>query len=127
MRAMVDLARQTNGKPVTMKEIARRQGIKPKYLEQILRKLRKAGLIQSIRGPGGGYILKKDPKSIRLSEIIEAVGESTYPVFCVAKRPSRSCLRAKNCPTRSYWKELDDLILTFFKKRTLEDVCQGRS
>lgn len=124
VRAMIELVHQIDGNPITLREIARRQGIKHKYLEQIFLKLRKEKLIKSIRGPGGGYLLNRDPKKIKISEIIQAIGESTAPVFCVAKDSKRRCPLASSCPTRPYWKELSKEIDKFFSNLTLFDVCQ---
>ena len=123
---MVDLANQSKGKPIPLNKVAKRQGVKTKYLEQIFLKLHHAKLIESKKGPGGGYFIARDPKTIKLSEIMEAVGESNTPVFCVAKTRTKYCPRSTHCPTRPYWLELRMIIDTFFETYTLEDVCKEK-
>jgi Rrf2 family protein len=124
MRAMIDLANQPRGKAVTLAEIAARQEVKPKYLEQIFIKLHHANLIKSKKGPGGGYFLGRNPKLIKVSEIITAVGETKNPVFCVDDAKHEQCPRVRSCPTRPYWQKLKNVIETFFDSYTLYDLCE---
>jgi len=125
---MVDLANQPKGKVIALHEIAKRQGVKPKYLEQIFLKLHHARLIKSKKGPGGGYFIDRDPKLIKISEIMEAVGESRAPVYCVDKKKYKHCPRVNCCPTRPYWRKLKKIIDTFFDTITLYDISkQGKS
>ena len=126
LRAMVELAGQRKDRPLPLKVISKRQGIRPKYLEQLLRRLRLTGLVKSVKGPGGGYLLSRKPELISLLDIVKAVGESLTPVFCVAKNKRKRCPRYRWCPTRPSWKKLDHLIEKFFKDRTLLDLCRKR-
>ncbi|GAI14963.1 HTH-type transcriptional regulator IscR [subsurface metagenome] len=126
LRTLVDLANQPKGKVIPLIEIAKRQSVKPKYLEQIFLKLRQAKLIKSKKGPGGGYFISRAPDSIKISEIMKAVGESKAPVFCVDKKKYKHCSRIKRCPTRPYWKKLNKIIGTFFDTHTLSDLCKER-
>ncbi len=123
-RAMVDLANQPKGKPISLTEIAKRQDVTVKYLGKIFLQLLRAELIRSKKGPGGGYYIGRNPRSIKLSEIMEAVGESRAPVFCVAKKRSKDCPRMNRCPTRPYWGKLKEVIDTFFDKVTLYDISK---
>ena len=124
VRALIDLVNQPDGKPNALHEIAQRQGVKLRYLEQIFLKLRRARLIASKKGPGGGYFVNRSPKSIRLSEIMRAVGESTAPVFCVAENHQKECIRMQFCPARPYWRKLKQVIDNFFNAVTLDDMSK---
>ncbi len=126
VRALVDLANQPESKIIPLIEIAKRQSVKPKYLEQIFLKLRQAKLIKSKKGPGGGYFISRAPSSVKISEIMKAVGESKAPVFCVATKKYKHCSRINRCPTRPYWKKLNKIIGTFFDTHTLSDLCKKR-
>lgn len=124
MRALIDLVNQPDDRPNSLREIAQRQGVKLRYLEQIFLKLRQARLINSKKGPGGGYYISRDPKSIELSEIIRAVGECSAPVFCVAEKQQKICPRIKYCPSRPYWKKLKQVIDNFFDSVTLDEMSK---
>lgn len=126
VRALAYLGRQYKKAAITLKEIALREGVTEKYLEQIFYRLSKAGLISTKKGPGGGYILCRHPASIKLSEIMSAVGESFAPVFCVADKKTKSCSRSKNCPIRPYWKKLKLTLENFFGSHTLADINKRR-
>ncbi len=126
VRAMVELASQPLNKTTPLGKIAHDQGIKRKYLEQIFLKLHNAGLISSVRGPRGGYIIKKNPKSIKLSAIMAAVGESSVPVFCVDQKNNQKCPRNNRCPTQMYWRKLKKVIDGFLNAYTLSDALRRR-
>lgn len=121
---MVDLANQPKSKAIALTEIAKRQGVKVKYLEQIFLKLHQAKLIRSKKGPGGGYLIERDLRSIRIGEIMDAVGESKNPVFCVGKQKHKHCPRIKCCPTRPYWEKLKKVIDAFFDTLTLYEISK---
>ncbi|UCG29331.1 MAG: Rrf2 family transcriptional regulator [candidate division WOR-3 bacterium] len=127
LRALVELAQQDEDKALSLAVIARRQHVKPKYLEQILFKLRRARLIKGKKGPGGGFSLARDPKNIRLKEILDAVGESTAPVQCVLGKADRYCSQNALCPMQECWSELKKQIDSFFNSYTLHDVCNNRN
>ena len=125
VRAMVYLARQLPRKTLSLNEIASAEGVTEKYLEQIFMKLTKAGLLKTVKGPGGGYQLSKEPERIKLKDIISAVGESYVPVFCVAQRKN-FCPRSRICPIRSYWFRLKQMIENFFDTHTLAEISKKR-
>lgn len=107
-------------KAITLKEVASCQGITHKYLEQIFLRLHKAGLIKTTKGPGGGYMLAKNPKKLTLKNIMDAVGETYILIDCLKNR--KSCPRSRNCSTRPFWQELNQLIIRFFSHYVLADV-----
>lgn len=127
LRALVELANQPRDKAISLSIIAQRQCVKPKYLEQILYRLRQAGLINGKKGPGGGFYLARGPKAIRLKEVLDAVGESTSPVQCVMGKADKYCAHVAQCHMKSCWQELKKEIDAFFNKRTLWDVCSSKN
>jgi len=122
LRAMVDLAMHCNEQPVPRKDIARRQEISPHYIEQLFIKLREAGYIEAIRGPGGGYVLSKSPEDIRVGALIEAVEEILGPVPCLASDSPIECHRAQTCVARRLWVELGQTIYDFLNSVSLQDL-----
>jgi Rrf2 family iron-sulfur cluster assembly transcriptional regulator len=128
--AMVDLAAQTaahgTAKPVALGEIAERQGISLSYLEQLFGKLRRAGLVLSARGPGGGYRLAFPAAETRIADIILAVDEPIKATRCEVGSP-RGCLGGRSrCLTHDLWEELGNQIHMFLTSVTLDDVVRRR-
>lgn len=124
--AMVDLARHGGDGPVALADIALRQEISLSYLEQLFAKLRRGGLVRSVRGPGGGYLLARPGDDTRIADIILAVDEPLRATRC---RPSTSlgCLSDHSrCLTHDLWEELGNQIQVFLNSVTLEDVLQRR-
>jgi Rrf2 family iron-sulfur cluster assembly transcriptional regulator len=117
--AMLDLASNDSSRPVTLDMISQRQNISLSYLEQLFAKLRKASLVKSIRGPGGGYLLNVDPVDVTLTEIIEAVDENIDLRRC---HGSKNCLRGKQCLSHHLWCEVSDQIRGFLSSRNLQQV-----
>jgi len=117
--AMLDLASNDSSKPVTLDMISQRQNISLSYLEQLFAKLRKASLVKSIRGPGGGYLLNVNPVDITLTEIIEAVDENIDLRRC---HGAKNCLRGKQCLSHHLWCEVSDQIRGFLSSRNLQQV-----
>ena len=126
VRAMFDLASHFKVNPVPLRQISEREGISINYLEQLFLKLKKAGLVDSVRGPGGGYLLKKRPKEIRISDIARAVEESLAPISCIESQKNPKCHRINTCIPRLLWKELGEKILGFLDSMTLADLLQTR-
>ena len=120
--AMADLAINNAKKPVSLSEISLRQGISLSYLEQLFLKLKKNNLVLSIRGSQGGYILNKSPEDIKLSFIINAVGEKIKTIKC--KKDSKKGCNGKSmkCITHDLWDDLELHINNFFDKNTLKDI-----
>ena len=120
--AMADLAKNNIKKPINLTEISLRQGISISFLEQLFLKLKKNNLVQSSRGPDGGYILSRSPEEIKLSSIIKAVDEKIKTVGC--KKESKKGCNGKSikCITHSLWDDLETHINNFFEKNTLKDI-----
>jgi Rrf2 family iron-sulfur cluster assembly transcriptional regulator len=117
--AMLDLASNGSSRPVTLDMISQRQNISLSYLEQLFAKLRKASLVRSIRGPGGGYLLNVNPVDVTLTEIIEAVDENIDLRRC---HGAKNCLRGKQCLSHHLWCEVSDQIRGFLSSRNLQQV-----
>lgn len=123
LRIMLDLAMSGGKGPVSVKDIARRQDISTKYMEQIVTTLCKAGYLKSIRGPQGGYLLAKAPRDYTVGMILRITEGSLAPVACLDVGPD-SCPRSAFCATLRLWKELDEAIAGVVDKYTLEDLVQ---
>ena len=120
--AMADLARSNVKKPTSLIEISLRQGISLSFLEQLFLRLKKNNLVNSTRGPHGGYILSKAPGEIKLSSIINAVDEQIKTLKC--KKESKKGCNGKSikCITHYLWDDLETHINSFFEKNTLKDI-----
>ena len=119
LRIMVDLAENQEGGPVSLKDIAERENIGIKYLEIIVSSLNKNGLLKSVRGKNGGYMLNREPADYTISSILNADEGSLAPVACVS---DGDCKNAPSCKTYVLWKELDDVIEDFLSSKTLADI-----
>jgi Rrf2 family iron-sulfur cluster assembly transcriptional regulator len=117
--AMLDLALHFDQGAVTLAEIARRQGISLSYLEQLFAKLRRAGLVDSVRGPGGGYNLAQNPSKIAVAEIIVAINENIDARRCGG---NANCNGDERCLTHQLWEDLSDRIYDFLQGITLGDL-----
>lgn len=121
LRLMLDLALHMDGDPVRIKDIAARQEISAKYLEQIVSVLAKAKFVRSIRGPQGGYHLTRKPKDYGVGEIIRLIEGDMAPVSCLEDEVNM-CPRQQICVTVRLWKELDEAIRGVLDKYTLADL-----
>lgn len=124
--AMADLAAINEGKPVALSDIAVRQGISLSYLEQLFAKLRRAGLVKSARGAGGGYSLTGAPSTIRVADIVEAVDEQIRTTACVTGSAVGCQGTTARCLTHDLWDELGRQIEIFLNAVTLEDILKKR-
>jgi Rrf2 family transcriptional regulator, iron-sulfur cluster assembly transcription factor len=125
VRALFDLAYHGGGQPTQIKDIARRQKISHRYLEQIFNKLLKAGLLKSRRGPRGGYLLARDPSEISVGDIIVAAQGPIVPVRCLTPEGSRkkSCELLPTCITNHVWRETQRLLVDYYKSVSVADLC----
>jgi Rrf2 family iron-sulfur cluster assembly transcriptional regulator len=124
--AMVDLAKYGSGSPVALSEIAERQEISLSYLEQLFAKLRRADLVNSVRGPGGGYVLARQADDTRIADIILAVDEPIRATRCTPGSATGCTGNKGRCVTHDLWEELSNLIHLFFNSITLADVVGRR-
>lgn len=124
--AMVDLARNGNGSPIALADIADRQEISLSYLEQLFAKLRRGGLVKSVRGPGGGYLLARDPDQTRISDVILAVDEPIRATRCEPNSAIGCHTDKSRCLTHDLWEELGNQIHLYLSSVTLDDVVSRR-
>jgi Rrf2 family iron-sulfur cluster assembly transcriptional regulator len=117
--AMLDIAYYDRGNPISLPEIAERQGISLSYLEQLFSRLKKSGLVESIKGPGGGYKLSKNANDIVISEVIKAVDDSVETTACNGKA---NCHNNQQCLSHNLWEDLGAEINNFLSDVTLQQV-----
>ncbi len=122
LRVMIDLAMNGNEKFISLKDIAIRQEISIKYLEQIIAMLNKAGYLETARGNTGGYKLKKEPKEYIVGDILRATEGDLAPIYCLTE--DGECSRKENCKTHSFWQGLDKTINDYVNSKTLEDLIK---
>jgi len=124
--AMVDLACHSDGHPVSLSDIAEREEISLSYLEQLFAKLRRSGLVKSVRGPGGGYLLAHHRDDTRIADIIVAVDEPLQAVRCTPGAALGCRGDRSRCLTHDLWEELSNQIHLYLSSVSLGDVCDKR-
>jgi len=124
--AMVDLAAQGSDRPTALADIAERQEISLSYLEQLFAKLRRGGLVTSVRGPGGGYLMAKPARETLIADIIMAVDEPIRATRCTPGQPLGCGGTKSRCLTHDLWEELGSQIYYFLSAVTVADVVDGR-
>ena len=125
--AMTDLARHGESRAVSLAEIATRQEISLSYLEQLFARLRKGGLVRSVRGPGGGYRLAAPATATVISAIVQAVDEPLRATRCAQHNGGRGCMaKGERCLTHDLWEETGRQIHQYLSSITLADVLAGR-
>ena len=122
LRVLADLAEQPGGSYITLREIAERQEISEKYLESIVKLLVKAGLLDALRGKGGGYRLGRDPSEITVLEALHAAEGPLAPVACL-EEGGKTCPRAGQCRTLPLWQGLDELVSSYLSRYTIRDIA----
>ena len=124
--ATIDLARHGKSRPVTLSDISMRQGISLSYLEQLFARLRRGGIVKSVRGPGGGYMLARGADQTRIADIILAVDEPIRATLC-EQGSSKGCAgTTARCITHDLWEELSRQIHVFLASVTVSDVLERR-
>ena len=123
LRAMVDLALHANEGPILRQDIAERQEISADYVAQLFRRLHAAGLVEGVKGPGGGYRLACDAATIRAGDVVRAVEGPVAVVHCTLPGDEHSCNRVDRCVTHLLWKQLSMVITEFLDSVTLKDLC----
>ncbi len=121
---MLDVAIHEDIGPVSVKSISQREGISLNYLEQIFNQLRKAGLVKSVRGPGGGFLLNLRAREIKIMDIMKALKEVVTPVYCLDDKEKVHCKYITDCSPRLLWRELGDKIKEILEKTSLEDLLE---
>lgn len=123
-RAMLELASHYGEGPIELREIAKKEDISLKYLEQVINPLRAAGLVKSIRGAKGGYSLAKPPSEICLYDVFQTLEGPLNLLDCL--RDSKACQKVQSCVTRDIWMEVSDAISKIFYSVTLEDMLSRK-
>lgn len=126
LRALMELAARRADGYIPAKEIARRQGIPVKFLEQQLAALHKAGLVDSQRGPRGGAVLARDPEEIRLADVIEVLEGSLAPMYCLEPHDER-CVLTHQCGLQELWVRVEAAVRSVFEQTTLADLVTRHS
>ena len=124
LRIMLDLAMHNNGEYISLTDIAKRQGVSNKYLEQIISKLNKAGFLMTARGFNGGYKLAKAPSEYSVGDILRATEGEIAPIYCVVE--GVECEKKEGCRTFEFWKGLDDVINSYIDSENLENLMDDR-
>jgi len=124
--ALADLASNSQGHPISLADIAERQEISLSYLEQLFAKLRRGGLVNSVRGPGGGYLLARAADETRISDIILAVDEPIRATRCMPGQPFGCRGNRSRCQTHDLWEELGNQIYLYLNSVSIGDVIEQR-
>ena len=126
VRALCDIVYYSAGSPAQVKDISSRQDISPRYIEQIFQKLKKGGILRSVRGPTGGYFLTRKPEEISVGDVIKAIdGSDINLVFCGEQKKSRkkNCDRYGKCVVSDVWGEASKRLMAYFNSVTINDIC----
>jgi|YNPNPStandDraft_1061719.scaffolds.fasta_scaffold34542_2 Rrf2 family protein len=125
LRALLDVALHEGEGPVSRQDIAARQEISAEYLAQLFRVLATAGLVRGVKGPGGGYILGRDPATIRVGDVLRAVEGPLAAVHCTLPqtRGRQRCRRMDSCVTHLVWKQMSAAVNNLLDSVTLKDLC----
>jgi len=127
VRALCYITYHANGNPIQVRDISEREGISPRYIEQIFQKLKKAGIVKSVRGPYGGYYLAKDPQLIKVGDVIRATEGGDFKlIFCdgLTKSAEKKCDRLDQCIVREAWDEGSRRLMAYFDSITIKDLCK---
>ena len=122
VRLMLDLALNNTGEPISLKDVAKRQGISDKYLEQIISVLNRAGFVKSVRGAQGGYYLRKRPEDYTMGMILRLTEGSLAPVSCIDEEDEVKCDKQDSCVTVILWRKINDAISDVVDNTILQDL-----
>ncbi len=125
LQAMVYLAKSDLDRPIPLRQIAADEFIPEQFLEQILADLRKSGLIRSVRGPKGGYLLADSPENIVVGDIIRVLEGSMNIVNCLEKDDVNCCIKTNDCSTKIVWEKLKESMVAVLDKFTLADIIKS--
>ena len=123
LKAMFDLSLNYGTEPVPLKDVAARQDLSENYLEQLIANLKKAGLVRSVRGAYGGYILARKPSEITVGDVLRAVEGPFGLVDCILEQDPKECSKYQDCITRIVWEKIRDSIIKTTDSITLQDMC----
>jgi Rrf2 family transcriptional regulator, iron-sulfur cluster assembly transcription factor len=128
LRAVVNLAKTNEKRPIPIKKIAKDEKISPEFLEQIFFRLKKSGIINSIRGPGGGFMINKPLEEISVRAIFDAVGEGLSLTPCTSCQDNKEeqCENIEDCAVYHVWVQISELLTDFLEKLTLKSIIGDR-
>jgi Rrf2 family protein len=121
---MVDVALNSDAGAISRQEIADRQAISADYVAQLFRRLRRAGIVHGVRGPGGGYVMGRDAAAVTAGDVLRAVEGPVAVVHCVEPADVPSCDRAGSCVTHLVWRRLTAVMTDYLDSVTLQDLCE---
>ncbi len=121
-RAMLELARNYDKKPLHIRDVSKLQSIPQRFLEQILLQLKRAGYLRSRKGPAGGYYLSKPPAEITVADVIRVMDGPLAPIDCVSVTAHEVCPHEKSCSLMWLWKEVRDAVAEILERTTLADL-----
>ncbi|MGC1401855.1 MAG: Rrf2 family transcriptional regulator [Thermodesulfobacteriota bacterium] len=127
VRSLCDMVTNVTDSPAQIKDISKRQSISARYIEQIFQKLKKAGLIKSVRGRSGGYLLTQKPNEISVGDVIRAIeGKDIQLVACLNKNKGeiKACERLGNCAASQVWEEASKRLTDYFDSVTIKQICE---
>jgi len=125
LRALILLINDTENSPISIRQLSEIACLSPEFLEQIFFRLRKAGIIQSTRGPGGGFSFNKDPSAVSVDDIFIAIDEGYHIAPCSDEDEAVLCEHAEECYLCSFWQHTHNLIREYFARISLEDLVKG--
>ncbi len=123
LRVLIDLAENQRDSYITLKEVAGRQDISEKYLENIVKKLVRAGMLDALRGKGGGYRLGREPEQIRVLDVLTLMEGTLVPVACL-EEGGRPCERLAECRTLPLWRGLNDVVSDYLSRYSIRDLMR---
>lgn len=126
LRAFIDLAEYGKTEPVSIGSISERQDISERYLEQLMAKLKKAGLVKSVRGAGGGYVLAKDASNTSVGDVLRALEGSLEPVSCAAFHPEETCMVKESCVTKYVWQKINESVAEAVDNIMIDTLVEKR-
>lgn len=124
LKAMFELAKNYGSGPISLRTVAERQNLSDHYLEQLIAVLRKAGLVKSVRGAQGGYVLAREPSEIKVGDVVRVLEGPIAPVFCVSEKDPGCCDEVDYCITRTVWVRVRDALAAVMDSISLADMCQ---
>lgn len=124
LRSLLAICEAGDSGPISIRKISERENISPEFLEQIFSKLRKAGIVYAVRGPGGGFALAKAPSEISLKALLEASGEQFETAPCLGCNP---CKGAATCVARTVWAGFQDTMMGYLEAHTLDELLGARA
>ena len=125
LRAIIDIAAHDANEPIPIKEVSSRQEISENYLEQIIFPLKRAGIVKSVRGAQGGYLLSRPASKITVGEVLRALEGDLSPVECLANGEEPDCSRAQRCATLPLWRALQEAINQVVDNTTIQDLVDN--